>query len=166
MSKVNSFKCDICGEVYHVTEGVPNEYIIMHKHRVSADEGEVTSYEHICPTCEGNIRMLLDDPTLIDEQEETIDSTREFANKLRVSIRSLHRTIHGIFAVLPEDDIEYEAAVKCAEEIFNDRKKQLNELSDVRDGLSNRINTQLWAIRILALLLGLCMGSALAQIIF
>lgn len=167
MSKVNSFKCDICGEIYHVTEGVTNEFITIHKHCVSADEGEATSYKHICPTCEGTLRTFLDDPTLFDEQEEALHTAKTFNSKLKSMIRNLYVDVLRIIPCFHELDSvsDFEAIIDRIKEEHEDKKQLIRDLREDASEQSERINNQLWAIRILAGLLGACIGAALAQIL-
>lgn len=77
MSEVKTYRCDICKKVYHIGEN-HNEMIVA----VRKDE-KTDSYEHICPSCAGNISDVIVNPNIIKYYQEAADDERAENRKLR-----------------------------------------------------------------------------------
>ena len=89
MAEVKTYKCDICGQVYHVDENV--EHGVMDLTDVTS--GDVEHYKHICNKCAGVIRRVVKDPNfigkLLESQNETVRDKRKYADLLTRIIRKI-----------------------------------------------------------------------------
>lgn len=65
MAEVKTYKCDICGEVYHEEENYKHFMHIEDEYR-TREEGSVKHYEHICPDCRENVCKCIDKPDIIN----------------------------------------------------------------------------------------------------
>lgn len=137
--EIKSFKCDICGEVYHVAEEEQQEFLTIHKYCVCPDEGEVTSYKHICPGCTNYITAYINDPTI----KETQYKVRRAVSKLEDCLARLLRSVsefHPFWYGSGVENPEY------YDEITDDIVRNIDEL---KESFEKRTRKQLWAIRVL-----------------
>jgi rubredoxin len=89
MAEVKTYKCDICGNVYHVDDG--DEKLMTINYKVdSENEGK---FEHICDECMGMIHACLRDPDILDDNKKELDKVREEKGKLKSCIKELYRFI-------------------------------------------------------------------------
>ena len=95
MAEVKTYKCDICGEVYHVKEDDRNFIKIIHSKQAEEDEVEVTHYDHVCPYCGGEVVRFLDDPAIINNLMIEKGDAENFIRILEDIIKTLSDKICG-----------------------------------------------------------------------
>lgn len=93
MAEVKTYKCDICGEVYHRGEGEDHFMRIIHQ---PSDEnsGKKFDYEFLCDDCIAEINKVIDNPSIINNLIIERSAEREH----RHSIESCLDRIRIVFA--------------------------------------------------------------------
>jgi hypothetical protein len=94
MSKVESYKCDICGEVYHV-DHENHSFVIIHTGSANIDESSTKSFEHICPECCKNVNTYIDNPNIVHETNQKLYNETRARQKLEGCISKIgHKFWH------------------------------------------------------------------------
>lgn len=89
MAEVRSYKCDICGEVYHVEEGIKEFMNIAYARGTDENVYIEAKFDHICPDCRNTIRKCISNPKIIDELHENIDELLEKKHKLEDCLKKI-----------------------------------------------------------------------------
>ena len=96
MSNVRTFKCDICGKVYHVGENdVPYMNIIREEY--DKDDPMVihkTQYNHICPDCDDVISKVIANPGIIEELENDKNEALHNLSGFKDLIYKIHNKLY------------------------------------------------------------------------
>lgn len=152
--EVKSYKCDICGTVYHVEECDPS-FVVIETSELSDDILKQQRYTCLCPKCQSYIKEYIGNPAIAEKQYKN----RRAVQKLEDCLRELYNKVSSFHTFW------YGAGVD-APEYYDGVKDQIIEYIDEKNAEhEKRINTQLWTIRVLSCLLGICIGAALAQLI-
>lgn len=94
MAEVKTYKCDICGKVYH-DDSLSTKYeriIIEHW-----DDGEKTTdiYSDICTGCMHKIYEVIKEPDIIEDLEDKLRTKSMFVEQLESIIKSMRDVVCG-----------------------------------------------------------------------
>ncbi len=143
--EVKTFKCDICGEVYHVAEE-HNESVTMNVYG--------GTYNHLCPKCQGYIKAYITKPEIAEEARKARRAVSRLEN-------CLSRIGHQFF---PIRSFWYGEGIDIPEYYDSYTDTVMDEIDELKD-YKERSRKQMIVIRVLGCLLGMCIGAALAQLI-
>lgn len=149
--EVKSYKCDICGKVYHVEEDDPS-FVVIETSELSDDILKQQRYTCLCPKCQSYIKEYMGNPEIAETQYKR----RRALSKLEDCIRSIFNRVSPFRSYWCGAGIENP-------EYFDELTEDIIKAIDER---AEKYQKHMWVIRILSVLLGMCVGSALAQIIF
>ena len=136
--EVKSYKCDICGEVYHVNPNT-NDWVIVNVH--TKDKGD--TYEHLCPKCAGFIKGYILDPSNEDILYNETRAIRRLETCLSGILHKFNRCRSFWYGRGIEDPEYYDC---ITDRIIED----INDLERSRDRLKCAIK---WLISISCVLL-------------
>lgn len=151
--EVKTFKCDICGEVYHVEEEVVDK-ITVYRDVVVNGELESIRYKHICPDCGKIINRFVNKPEIAEEARKT----RRAVHKLEDCLHTINNKLFFLKSFWFGAGIEQP---EYYDDFTDDIVRKIDELKEYKE----RSHKQMITIRVLVCLLGMCIGSALAQLI-
>lgn len=103
MSEVKTYKCDVCGKVYHVDENYGTCMTIFDE-SIDEDSRHITGYEHICPDCTEVINKVIGNPGIIDDLKEKANIRYRNASAMEQRIRDLRNRLCGWKMWLPSID--------------------------------------------------------------
>lgn len=132
MAEVKTYKCDICGEVYHVEDEL-NECVTI-VHEICEEDGrDIDYYKHICPHCRGVILEIIRNPDAIEKMDARMDelsadasSKRTYSYRLENLIKELRDDICGWVCWYGEYDYD------CLNIMSADIKREHNEVKSSR----------------------------------
>lgn len=147
MAEVKTYKCDICGEVFHA-DGEYGDRIAMISEGLSKDEENLKRYNHLCPKCMETICNVIKEPGMVDELRGKIHTQFGEMNELK---SLLHQLCIAVGAVLPygvysPDSTDYEVSVgdamdrikvlKCEKHDLNEQLLKLRKITSCAIGLA------------------------------
>lgn len=151
--EVKSYKCDICGKVYHV-DPETNDWVMITTSERNDDIVDQTNYDHLCPDCMKNIKAYINKPEIAEEARKT----RRAVSKLE---DCLHRISNRVFFL---KSFWFGAGIDAPEhydDFTDDIVKKIDELAEYQE----RSRKQMIVIRVLAGVIGFFIGCALAQLL-
>lgn len=77
MAEIKTYRCDICGKVYHSDE-VKTEVVLA----IKPESEDAKSYDHICNECLCILSLLLADPNVIKEEWRKRDESNAYGYEL------------------------------------------------------------------------------------
>ena len=83
MAEVKTYKCDICGEVYHVGEDIKAFMNIEYARGTDENVYIEAKFNHICPECRNTICKCINKPKIIDELHEKTEDLAKIKHTLR-----------------------------------------------------------------------------------
>lgn len=163
MAEVKTYKCDICGEVYHVEELHIDSINIVHK-IMTKDEADSTYYKHICPHCQGVILEIIRNPDAIEKMDQEISELHEEANK---KINKLYKYSDNLEVMIKQLNdktcgYNYWPCLGIVDDHTNYFKRMCD---DIGVGYSKIVNSRnMWRASALGLLTGMMIAFILALI--
>lgn len=128
MAEVLTYKCDVCGKVYHV-DGDNQQRMVI----VNNAPNDEKHYNHICPKCIANVEHLLKKPDEHNNREAILDTARRYAYRLEYLIKDISNSVCGnrcwfsFNESFSEPEYElYKNAINDVENQYNKTKKLYN----------------------------------------
>ena len=89
MAEVKTYKCDICGKVYHVDDNDEKVMTINYK----VDNENEGKFEHICNKCMSMIHQFILDPNYMDCLKEDLGKNVELKHKFASCVSDIYRKV-------------------------------------------------------------------------
>ena len=144
MAEVKTYKCDICGKVYHVDENVEHRVMDLAGITNGDESRDVKHYEHICEECAGKIRRVIEDPKVFEELDEKICEQL----KEKYHYKSL---LDRIFSVIP---------LKFSTRLYASSERKTDEAIEKIEDLEK--SRDIWK-RVASVTIGLLIGFGRGQ---
>lgn len=133
MAEVKTYKCDICGEVYHVDDSQENRVMDLADITNGNKSRDVKHYEHICDKCAGEIRSIIRNPELLSELYKESKLYRELAVEYAGYLRDVYGESCESYAICRvdsgcKDTTAYKAIMDVTKENIKGLKIRNKEL--------------------------------------
>ena len=92
MAEVKTYKCDICGEIYHREEN-DTHFMTIVEQPLDEDTTKRFEYQYICDDCMDNVHRIIDNPKILDNMISANDDYRGYISGYKNHIRRIHDTI-------------------------------------------------------------------------
>lgn len=93
MANLKTYKCDICGKVYHDESWDKNNRIVV-EHWVD-DEKSIDIYNDVCTECMEVINRVVDSPSILIDHCKRIDCLEGKLAHLRTLLNKIHCGMDG-----------------------------------------------------------------------
>jgi hypothetical protein len=97
MAEVKSYKCDMCGKVYHRDENDKSWMRIVYN--PTDDEVKRFDYEHICPECERTIGSVIHDPDIIKNYKESLKDAEKNLSGFKRLFTKIHDKLYPLLSM-------------------------------------------------------------------
>jgi uncharacterized protein Usg len=89
MAEVKTYKCDICGKVYHREENEDHFMTITHQ-PLDGEKEEKFEYQYLCDGCIRNVHEVIDNPELLKHMREHNDRFKRYISGYKDIISKIH----------------------------------------------------------------------------
>jgi hypothetical protein len=124
MAEVLTYKCDVCGKVYHV-DGDNQQRMVI----VNNAPNDEKHYNHICPKCIANVECLLKNPDECSNREAKLNTVRRYAYRLEYLIKDISDSVCGCRCWYGFNESFSEPEYEFFKDAINDVKKQYNKIN-------------------------------------
>ena len=114
MAEIKTYKCDICGGVYHYDKNDYNNMVCV--------TDRFAEYHHICEKCSENIRKVIEDPKAFEKLSENMKT------ELRGRLEYKH-ALGVVYMKTTRDMFPFHDPEQLAEKII-DKFKEVNNSRD------------------------------------
>ena len=136
MAEVKTYKCDVCGEVFHA-DGEYGHRIAIISEGLSKDEENLKRYNHLCPKCTGTIVNVIEDPDVIRDLEKEVHTKVKYIDGYVSLLGSIYNKLkdYPLMRYYSDNPSQYADNVKwCLDEIDN-RECELLKWKRITDGV-------------------------------